>query len=72
MLDFDGEEDPRSGAGVGGTHASPRIHLRRGHIRHLPRKNVWVNATVVGRRTGVVMKDYSVKASKQIGKLKDI
>jgi hypothetical protein len=48
----------------GGTHASPRVHLRRGHIRRLPGKNIWVNATIVGNSDlGVVIKDYSVTKS---------
>ena len=33
-------------AGAAG-HASPRTHLRRGHVRRLPEKNVWVNASVI-------------------------
>lgn len=45
-----------------GSHASPRVHLRRGHIRRLPDKSIWVNATVVGnKQAGVVMKDYAMK-----------
>lgn len=45
----------------GGSHSSPRIHLRRGHIRRLPNKNVWVNSCVVGDKSkGVVSKDYLV------------
>lgn len=45
----------------GGTHASPRVHLRRGHIRRLPVKSVWVQPCVVGDKSrGVVMKDYAV------------
>lgn len=45
----------------GGTHASPRVHLRRGHIRHLPQGNIWVNACVVGDKSkGVIHKDYEV------------
>lgn len=45
----------------GGTHSSPSCHLRRGHIRRLPNKNVWVNACVVGdKSTGMVLKDYAV------------
>lgn len=45
----------------GGNHASPRVHLRRGHIRRLPDKNVWVNATVVGNKSaGMVHKDYQL------------
>lgn len=45
-----------------GTHASPRVHLRRGHIRKLsPNKRVWVQACVVGsKEAGVVEKDYRV------------
>lgn len=58
----------RAGAGhqtsedKGGTHASPRTHLRRGHIRRLawgPR--VWVNSCVVNPSAiGTVNKDYRV------------
>jgi len=45
----------------GGTHASPRVHLRRGHIRRLESGNVWVNACVVGNKAlGMVTKDYRV------------
>jgi len=54
------------GEGKGGSHRSPREHLRRGHIRRLQSgKRVWVNATIVaaGRGGGVVRKDYSVKAA---------
>lgn len=45
----------------GGSHASPRVHLRRGHIRRLENKNVWVNSCVVGDKSkGMVSKDYTV------------
>lgn len=48
------------GAGKG-THASPRVHLRRGHIRRLIDKIVWVNPCVVGDKSkGVIHKDYEV------------
>lgn len=48
---------------LGGSHSSPRVHLRRGHIRRLPDKNVWVNACVVGDKSkGIVHKDYAVTA----------
>lgn len=44
-----------------GTHGSPRVHLRRGHIRRLPERTVWVNACVVGDKSkGFVHKDYKV------------
>jgi hypothetical protein len=50
-----------AGASIGGTHASPRIHLRRGHIRRLPSHTVWVNACVVGNKErGILAKDYSL------------
>lgn len=49
-------------AGAGGTHAGPRVHLRRGHIRRLPDKRVWVNACVVGDKSkGMVVKDYAIQ-----------
>jgi hypothetical protein len=46
----------------GGTHNSPRAHLRRGHIRRLASgKSVWVNATVVGKKElGLIYKSYNV------------
>lgn len=45
-----------------GSHASPRVHLRRGHIRKLPSgKKVWVQACVVGDKSkGMIHKDYAV------------
>ena len=52
------------GSPRGGTHASPRQHLRRGHIRRLPKGNVWVQATVVGKaENGLIKKSYKVKAA---------
>lgn len=48
-------------APFGGTHASPRMHLRRGHIRRLETGNVWVNSCVVGSaQNGVIEKNYSI------------
>jgi hypothetical protein len=45
-----------------GKHNSPRVHLRRGHIRKLPDKNVWVNSCVVGdKKSGIIHKEYLVK-----------
>jgi hypothetical protein len=49
---------------LGGSHRSPREHLRRGHIRRLADgRRIWVNATVVaaGRGAGMIKKDYSLK-----------
>ncbi|MEW8027806.1 MAG: hypothetical protein AB2806_08715 [Candidatus Thiodiazotropha sp.] len=47
---------------VTGTHASPRVHLRRGHIRRLgDGRRIWVQACVVGaKEKGIVAKDYAV------------
>ena len=49
-----------------GNHASPRQHLRRGHIRRLENKNVWVNSCVVaaGSENGKIDKSYSVSTKK--------
>ena len=49
----------------GGTHASPRQHDRRGHIRRLRTgKNVWVKACKVGDASkGFVFHDYKIKES---------
>lgn len=48
---------------AGGSHASPRVHLRRGHIRQLADKSVWVQPCVVGdKRRGMVVKEYRVDA----------
>lgn len=45
-----------------GTHASPRVHLRRGHIRRYKNgKFIWIQALVVGnKKLGLVHKDYAV------------
>jgi hypothetical protein len=42
-----------------GSHASPRIHLRRGHIKRRASGNFWWQPCVVGsRERGIVVKDY--------------
>ena len=44
-----------------GTHKSPRVHLRRGHIRHLQSGiTTWVQSCMVGSGDGFVHKDYFV------------
>ena len=44
---------------LGGTHASPRWHIRRGHYRQLPDRMVPVRECEVGDKTrGGVVKDY--------------
>lgn len=49
------------GENQGGTHASPRVHLRRGHPReYVPGKWTWVQPCAVGSKAaGIVQKDYS-------------
>jgi hypothetical protein len=53
---------PRS-EGNGGTHASPRLHDRRGHLRRLANgKNVWVKSCKVGDASkGAIFHDYAIK-----------
>ena len=48
----------------GGTHASPRLHDRRGHLRRLQNgKNVWVRSCKVGDASkGVIFHDYKIGA----------
>lgn len=48
----------------GGTHASPRLHDRRGHLRRLKSgKNVWVRSCKVGKaELGTIFHDYEVRA----------
>lgn len=58
-----GQHQQRSATPQGGTHASPRIHLRRGHIRKLENeRHCWVQPCVVGNKDlGMVHKDYEVR-----------
>ena len=48
--------------GTGGQHASPRMHLRRGHLRRLESKVIWVRPTMINAdsKRGAVLKDYAV------------
>lgn len=53
----------KSSSEVLGRGNSPRAHLRRGHIRRLPKGNIWVNACAVGDvKNGFLHKDYGVTA----------
>ncbi len=64
VLTIDVPSKTGDGHATGG-HRSPREHLRRGHIRRLADgRRIWVNAAVVaaGRGTGVVTKDYALRA----------
>ncbi|MCD7098296.1 hypothetical protein [Stenotrophomonas sp. MMGLT7] len=48
--------------GAGGQHASPRAHLRRGHIRRVGDRVIWVRAALVNAdsATGRVEKTYQI------------
>lgn len=51
---------------TGGSHRSPREHLRRGHIRRLADgRKIWVNACAVGAGNGAgkITKDYSIRCA---------
>jgi hypothetical protein len=52
-----------AGDAHGGTHATPRLHLRRGHLRRLSNGKVtWVRHAMVGSaELGVAAKDYLVR-----------
>jgi hypothetical protein len=51
----------------GGTHASPRLHDRRGHLRRLQSgKNVWVKPCKVGDPSrGTIFHDYQLQQTQQ-------
>lgn len=63
VLQLSDERREAGKGGAGGSHASPRMHLRRGHLRRLESKVVWVRPAMVnaGSNTGVVLKDYAVQ-----------
>jgi hypothetical protein len=65
VLQLSDDLKPLPGAAQGGTHASPRMHLRRGHLRSLDSdRRVWVRPAIVnaGSDKGVADKDYGVLA----------
>ena len=60
VINSQGVSSGEAGNG-GGSHASPRQHLRRGHIRRLESGSIWVNSCVVGDATkGQITKVYEV------------
>jgi len=56
------QASPASKPHQGGTHASPRMHKRRGHVRRLHSgRTTWVRNTIIGKPgIGAVEKEYSV------------
>jgi hypothetical protein len=63
ILTVNTEKDAENGNSNGGSHASPRTHLRRGHIRRIDdNRRIWVNACVVGKSgKGIIDKQYVVR-----------
>lgn len=60
-VDFTAKKDKQRGAKEL-NQTTKRMHLRRGHIRRLADKTVWVNSCVVGgSKKDFVNKDYSVQ-----------
>jgi hypothetical protein len=64
MVSVDPEQVKPKSPSLGGTHASPRWHIRRGHWRNLPDgRRVFVRECEVGDMArGGVVKDYEVAA----------
>jgi hypothetical protein len=56
-------EHAESAEASGGNHASPRFHVRRGHVRRLPTgRTTWVKQCTVGDASlGRIEKDYRVR-----------
>ena len=65
VLQLDVDAPRTSRAGGDGSHAPPRMHLRRGHLRRLESKTIWVRAAVINASSpdGIVSKDYALRAS---------
>jgi hypothetical protein len=66
VLQLDTDQGGARGTAIGGTHESPRLHLRRGHLRRIEGKvkPVYVRSHLVGDpRRGFADKDYSVRTS---------
>jgi hypothetical protein len=56
------QASPASKPHQGGTHASPRMHKRRGHVRRLSSgRTTWIRNMIIGKPgTGAVEKEYAV------------
>ena len=62
-LSIASEATPRT-AHQGGTHASPKWHIRRGHMRYLKKQDRYIKipeCEVGDRKRGGVLKDYNVQ-----------
>jgi hypothetical protein len=69
VLQVEAPRGARTTAGSDGYHAAPRAHLRRGHIRRLEERTVWVRPAMVnpgaGAVIGTVAKDYAIPFAKK-------
>ena len=63
VFEVDGATAASDGAALGGGAAGPRTHVRRGHIRRLKEKLVWVRAAIVnaGSPDGLLHKSYRLR-----------
>jgi len=63
VFEVDGATAASDGTGPGGGTAGPRTHVRRGHIRRLKEKLVWVRAAIVnaGSPDGLLHKSYRLR-----------
>ena len=63
ILTLDLPSDNKKSASGTGNHASPRLHLRRGHVRNLSSgRRIWVNSCMVGKpENGILEKTYRVE-----------
>ena len=59
-------KERRDSVALGGSHASPRVHLRRGHPReYKPGSWTWVQPCAVGaKENGMIHKDYKAVVAK--------
>lgn len=65
VLQLSPERNAVGKRGTTGEHASPKMHLRRGHLRRLDTKTIWVRPAMVnpGSARGVIQKDYRLTRS---------
>jgi hypothetical protein len=67
VLQIEAPRGAKSSVAGSGNQAAPRAHLRRGHIRRLEARTVWVRPAMVnlgaGAALGAVEKDYAITSA---------
>jgi len=64
ILTLDGHTKTTGNSKTFGDRRSPREHLRRGHIRRLENKKIWINSMVVNAGNhGKIHKSYELEAA---------